>query len=404
MANNNISGLPHNECCGCRACSDVCPQNCIKFSEDCEGFFYPQVDEDFCISCGKCLKVCPELNPYFNPKSNETIAAFAQDKKDREEGSSGGIFGLLAKSVLKKGGIVWGAAFDENLKLEHLSCDSLDGLTPLYKSKYIQSDTNHCFRQILEELKAGKLVLFSGTPCQCNAANNIAGKYSERLITMEVVCHGVPSQNLFDKCIKYLEEKNNCKVKSLTFRSKYKGALHPQAFTFLCEKEGKTKVVNGLHYQFPFYFGFQKYITLRPSCYSCKWARPERTADITLGDFWGIEKYDSTLDAKKGISEVILNTEKGINLFNMALKDNNVWCKTLPIKAAIENNGCLSSPTALKPEREFFFKALSEAPFENVVNSFLRSKNQWIFDIYYGLPTPLRKLVRKIMDKRMKYE
>lgn len=396
--------MPHNECCGCRVCGDVCPKNCISFSEDKEEFKYPLVDEELCISCSKCINVCPELNPSFNPKSTETIAAFAEDKIDRDEGSSGGIFGLLAKAIINKGGSVWGAAFDENLKLRHQCSESLDGLKPLYKSKYLQSDTSHCFRKVLEDLKAGRLVLFAGTPCQCNAAKNIAGKYSERLITVEVVCHGVPSQSLFDKCIKYLEEKNHCKIRSFTFRAKYKGALHPHAYTYVCEKNGKRKVVNGLHYQFPFYFGFQKYITLRPSCYSCKWARPERTADITLGDFWGIEKYDTTLDAKKGVSEVILNTEKGINLFNITLKENNIWCKTLPIEAAIENNGCLRSPTAINPERELFFKALRNDSFKNVVNRFLKSRKQWIFDIYYGLPSALRNVVRKVMDKRMKYE
>lgn len=404
MKKNNISSLPHNECCGCRICADVCPKECISFIEDSEGFFYPQVNEDLCISCGKCIRACPEIKPTYNPKANIVTAAYAEIKSDRNAGSSGGIFGLLAKAILRSGGNVWGAAFDENLKLKHRCASSLSELPPLLKSKYLQSDTSYCFKAILNDLRDDKLVLFSGTPCQCNAIKNIAGKYQDKLITVEVVCHGVPSQSLFDKCIKNIEERDKCKITSFSFRAKYKGALHPQAFSYVCNKNGNDKTIKGLHYQFPFYFGFQKYITLRPSCYSCKWACPERTADITLSDFWGIEKYNPSLNAKQGVSAVILNTDKGVDLFNKALQKENIWCEILPIEAAIENNGCLKSPTPLKKEREDFFTALRTKPFDEVVDSFLTSKKQWIFDIYYGMPGFLRRIIRKVMDKRMNYE
>lgn len=372
--------------------------------KDSEGFFYPEIDEAICVSCGKCYKVCPELNQSYNEQAQTVDAAYAQSNADRQKGSSGGTFGLLASYVISKGGNVYGAAFDDNLRLVHRCATTIEELQPLLRSKYVQSDTTGCYRQIISDVKNGVMTLFSGTPCQCNAIINAVGKNNDNLITVEVVCHGVPSQDLFDRTIKWMEDKNNCRIASFSFRSKYKGALHPQAFSYECDSNGRSRRIDGLHYQNPFYFGFQKYITLRPSCYKCKWARPERTADITLGDFWGIEKYNEGLNAKAGVSEIIINTEKGKHIANELYNSGFVWHETLPIEAAIENNGCLKSPTKLKPERKQLFEALMSESFDVVVNRHLKSKRQWVFDLYYGMPKFLRLIVRKIMDKKIKYE
>lgn len=405
MTNNrNISVLAHSDCCGCRACGDVCPKECIHFEKDSEGFYYPIVAESACISCGKCMRICPEIIQSIHPQAFLVTAAFATNAKYRNAGSSGGVFGLLALKVIEVGGKVWGAAFDEKLKLKHRCASTKEELQPLLKSKYLQSNTGEIYRQIAQDIKTGIPTLFSGTPCQCNAIRNLIGD-NELLTTIEVVCHGVPSQDLFDKSIKWLEDKNKCWIRGFEFRSKYKNALHPHAFSYTYIKQNRTGTVNGLHYQFPFYFGFQRYITLRPSCYSCKWARPERTADITLGDFWGIEKYDSNLDAKKGISQVILNTKNGEKLFNKIVADKSCErLKQLPIKTAIENNGCLKEPTRLTPIRKQLFESLANEPFDFVVRKFLTPRRKWIFDAYYGMPKFLRKIVRKVMDKRMRYE
>lgn len=405
MANSkNISVVAHEDCCGCRACGDICPVGCISFKEDSEGFFYPSVDEAMCISCGKCQRTCPELNTSFNVTAETTTAAFAKSSIDHQSGSSGGIFGLLAQEVINNGGHVYGAAFNKHLKLIHTCATTIEELKPLMRSKYIQSNTTGCFKDVIGDVHAGIMTVFSGTPCQCNAIVNALGSNPDNFITIEVVCHGVPSQNLFDRSISWIEGKKHGSIKSFSFRSKYKGALHPHAFSYVIEKNGKTKTVNGLHYQNPFYFGFQKYITLRPSCYRCKWARPQRCADITLGDFWGAEKYDATLDPKNGVSQVIVNTEKGKRFFNTLESKNLVWHKEFPISVAIENNGCLNSPTKLKPEREQLFNDIVVNPFDVVIKDHLKSKRQWIFDLYYGLPGFIRRAVRKIMDKRMRYE
>ena len=400
---SNISVLNHTDCCGCKACGDICPKSCISFCEDKEGFIYPYVNEAQCISCKKCQRVCPELKPSHNTKSDSAIAAFAINQEARSAGSSGGIFGLLAQEIIKKGGKVWGAAFDSDLQLHHKAAPNIEDLTPLYRSKYIQSDTEGIYTQIKKDISEGILTLFSGTPCQCNAIKNFIGK-SELLITVEVICHGVPPQSLFNKLIAYLEKQNHYKITSFAFRSKSDKALHTHSFTYVYENGKGKKIENGLHYQFPYYFGFQKYITLRPSCYQCKWAKPERTADITLGDFWGIEKYNPSLDAKMGVSMIICNTEAGQSLIEHIKKRDLIFTEKFPIEVAIENNGCLSAPTPLKPEREAFFSALSRESLEEVITNYLQPKRKYIFDIYYSLPKPLRQIVRRLMDKRMKYE
>lgn len=405
MGRNNISILSPEDCCGCRACGDVCPTGAISFNEDSEGFLYPRVDSSICILCGKCTRICPELNLCLNPKASDATAAYAKDSQARQAGSSGGIFGLLAQRFCDEGGFVYGAAFDSNLQLIHVKARNSAEIQPILRSKYIQSNTSGIYHDAISELQKGKKVLFSGTPCQCNAIRNAVGpKLSELLTTVEVICHGVPSQSLFNKSINWLENRRNCRITSFAFRSKYPKALHPQAYSFTYIKDGDTRVVNGLHYQNPFYFGFQKYITLRPSCYNCKWARPERSADITLGDFWGIEKYCPDLNAKEGVSMAIINSEKGQELIDKIVNGNRLFTKNLPIAVAIENNGCLSSPTPRKPSRDAFFAALAKEPFNEVAKRFLVPRRKWIFDIYYGLPAPLRKVVRKIMDKKMRYE
>lgn len=400
----NISILAHADCCGCMACGDICPVRCISFRKDEEGFLYPEINEKVCVSCGKCASVCPELNVTGHPVAESAEAAYAESSAARQSGSSGGVFGLLAREILDMGGHAYGAAFDENLKLKHRCATNREELHPLMKSKYLQSFTAGVYKEVVKDVRSGRMVLFAGTPCQCNAVSNVVGRDCRNLLTVEVVCHGVPSQDLFDRTIKWMEDKEKSKIVNFTFRSKYPKALHPQAFTYISQTKSNNKTVNGLHYQNPFYFGFQKYITLRPSCYRCKWARPERCADITLGDFWGIEKHDPSLDPKTEVSQVILNTPKGKEYFNTLVEKDLVWCKSFPISVALESNGCLTSPTREKPERAAFFADLASRPFDEVVREHLQSKRRLIFDLYYGMPGFLRRIIRKLMDKRMSYE
>lgn len=400
--NNSISCLNRQECTGCRLCGDSCPKHAITFQEDKEGFFYPIVDDATCINCELCLKYCPALHVDKYGIAKESYAVRAVEYKKREAGSSGGYFGLLAENVLNEGGRVWGAAFDDNLRLVHRKADNLQELAPLLKSKYIQSDLTGVYAQIKRDIREGVKTLFCGSPCQVNALKNYIGKENDNLITVDLVCHGVPNQRLFDISIRWYEEKHHTKVEWFQFRYKGKGVKHPQSFAL--RREGESKVRVGLHYQFPYYFGFQKYMTLRPSCYQCKWACEERAGDITLGDYWGIEKFIPSLNAKEGVSMILCNTKKGEALFNLLSAENKVTSHTLSVENAVECNGCLQGASPMKKEREVFFQHLREWEFKQVVSEHLTPKKKWIFDLYYGIPKPIRDVVRRVMDKRMKYE
>lgn len=400
--NKSIASLGKEECTGCRLCGDCCPKASISFIEDAEGFFYPNVDDATCVNCGLCSKMCPALHTDKCAPAEKSYAVYANEAEKREAGSSGGFFGLLAEKVLDEGGRVWGAAFGEGFKLAHRKADNRQELLPLLKSKYIQSDLTGVYAQIKSDLRDGVRTLFCGSPCQVNALKNYIGKNTDNLITTDFVCHGVPNQRLFDESIRWYERKHNVKVDWFQFRYKGWGVKHPQAFAI--RHEGERKVRVGLHYQFPFYFGFQKYMTLRPSCYQCQWACSDRSGDITLGDYWGIEKFVRELNAKDGVSMILCNTPKGYELLNTLKKKGGIVVHELTLENAVECNGCLQGASPVKAEREKFFQHLQEWDFDLVVKEHLTPKRKWIFDLYYGIPKPIRDVVRKVMDKRMKYE
>lgn len=401
--NNSIQSLIKNVCTGCKMCADICPKNCISFNEDDEGFFYPIVDDARCVDCGLCKKKCPGLNQSCNERTNVAISAFASDQNVKVTGSSGGIFYLLAANAIDNGGVVYGAAFDGQLKLRHCRVNSIDDLRPLCKSKYLQSDCRGIYSLVRSDLADGKFVLFVGTPCQCQALKNYIGeKMSSNLLLVDFACHGVPNQKLFDDNLQWNKHKYG-NVLSVEYRYKGKGVKHPQTLEMVYEKAGIRKSILRMHYQDPYYFGFQRHIILRPSCYQCEWAQPERCSDITLADFWGIEKANIGLDSKKGVSCVLLNSDKGEKAY-AAIAHNLTGVNELPVDFAIKNNGCLGSPTIEPKNRKQFFEDWKALGYDAVINNYLMPKRKWVYDVYYSIPTPIRKILRKIMDKRMKYE
>lgn len=384
-------------------CGDICPKGSISFREDIEGFYYPVVNNDTCIDCGICSKKCPALNVSVADKADKAYSAYASEKLIKNSGSSGGIFSLLATNTLNDNGIVYGASFDENLILRHTRVDSLAKLRPLCKSKYLQSDCEAIYKSVKLDLIADKKVLFTGTPCQCQALKNfLSDKLLQNLILVDFVCHGVPNQKLFDANLDW-NRRNFGNIKSIEFRYKGKKVLHPQTLNMVYEQNGEEKSCLRMHYQDPFYFGFKKHITLRMSCYQCNWARPERCSDITLADFWGIEKADLGLNSMDGVSCLLLNTEKGHKVFTQ-IQQYLDGVHSLPINFAIENNSCLCSSTQMPKNRESFFVDWNKLGYDAVVVKYLVPKRKWVFDLYYAIPMPIRKLVRQLMGKRMKYE
>lgn len=393
----NISVVAKEDCCGCRACADTCPFSAITYEKGTDGFMYPKVSTS-CVLCGKCLKVCPALNKVQkNNQEQQYIGCLDKDKVRRDTGSSGGVFGLLALYCLDNNYWVAGAAFEENHQLRHIIINDRSSLEPLKKSKYLQSDCTGTYHRIQELLKVGDKVLFVGTPCQCNALLNCFPKTPDNLVVVDFACHGVPSQDFFDKCLRFYEEKKKCKVLSYSFRHKPKRYSSPQNYTMVYEKNGMVQRTDGMYYEEPFYYAFQKRISLRESCYSCKWANTQRVSDLTLADFWGVENVTNRWDRTDTPSLIICNTAKGQKLFDKI--EGLLDCLIVDQKKSIEKNASLKAPTELPKERASFLEDMQLLPFENVVKKHLTPsfKMRAILGLYYATPFSIRKKLLKFI-------
>ena len=312
--------IRHNgDCCGCEACVQVCPKNCIDFSSDAQGFLYPEVNKESCIDCGLCEKVCPVINKTNQSKNNPSTlyAVKSSDDAIRQQSSSGGFFSLLADYVLTKGGVVYGAAFDAAFNVCHTRVDKIEDLYKLRGSKYVQSRIGQTFRECKDDLKAGKLVLFTGTPCQISALGHFLRKDYDNLIKVEVVCHGVPSpmiyqQYLNETVIKDVEDRTITKV---NFRTKL-GSWKKYFFTVEYNDRGeiceyRECVTDSLYMK-----GFLSDLYIRPSCFECHAKNLTSGADFTIADFWGQEYTFPEFDDDKGVSAVLANTVKAQDIFN----------------------------------------------------------------------------------------
>ena len=271
---------------------------------DNEGFCYPIVDESICIKCNLCCKVCPQINSKDTERSFDVYALSHPDSNILAKSSSGGAFSLLAEWVLKNNGIIFGAAFDENWNVKHIYIDTVKDLDKLRRSKYVQSDINDSFRKAKEFLLKDKLVLFTGTPCQIKGLKLYLNKEYDKLITVDLICHGVPSPMIWSNYIKKISDKK--KIKYINFRDKENG----------WEKYSIRIIYNDNSYisenpKNNFYFrGFIRNVYLRPSCYQCNSKSFKSGSDITIGDFWGIKEVTPALYNQNGVSCVIVNSEK----------------------------------------------------------------------------------------------
>lgn len=363
----------HNECTGCRACADVCPKQCIAISEDRDGFVMPSVDKDTCVNCGLCEKACPALNHQVEPyEYRQCYAVYHKDDEIRTEGSSGSVFFALAELIVEKqGGAAYGAAFDNNLQLHHTRVTDMDGVRSQVKSKYIQSDTTGIYRHVLTDLREGRDVLFVGTPCQCQALHNMApAKYREKLLLADIICHGVPSQSLFNRSIKQYEKKNKCAITSFSFREKTKESLRNYKITYTTPDDNTITRIGDLD-EIPFCVGYFNHWIIRNSCYGCKQRGVERVADVTLGDFWGIKEIHHELDDfEKGYSSIIVNTEKGKQIVEQLSS-----CAVEEIQGGVQfvatHNRAYTKPDNKSLMRKVFFWCLHHCGFEFCERHFL---------------------------------
>ena len=324
--------VQYSNCIGCQACVDFCPQKAISFQYDNWGEGRAFVDFSLCSDCHLCEIRCPSLNIKFNPSVKTVFAAYST--KHRETGSSGGIFYELAVKFINRGGVVFGAQFDPNLKLIHKKAEKISELVSLCKSKYLHSDMTGIYNEIAACLKKGINVMFVGTPCQVSAVKNTFLKYSDQLLLIDFLCHGTGTQKCFDMCIADAQKKEKGKIIDFTFRAKTRNAEH--SFKYVILQDDKLKNVTGYSFEFPYYYSYLKYCIFNDACYECQYARQERVGDITLGDFWGITKYNKGLKDIKGVSMLSVNTEKG----HAAVEEIREGCRFFeyPIEYASVNN------------------------------------------------------------------
>lgn len=340
------------ECKGCSACANVCPTGAILMKQNEEGFLYPFCQKEKCIGCGACEKVCHNLSLPAGKHSRVCLAAQAYDDV-RVESSSGGIFTLLAQQILHGQGYVCGAAYEDYTKVSHILISEESELARLRTSKYVQSEIGLIYREIKRLLADGKTkVLFSGTPCQVSGLLKFLGYEPDNLYTIDILCHGVPPQSLFDRYLS--EEYPNESIKRINFRDKGKGWTYNLQLKVCTEQSAYCTGIN----EDAYYKAFNARLSLRSSCGVCKFATADRRGDISLGDFWEIWTHDRSLDDRKGTSLVLLNSEKGERLFREIMPRLNLW-KEVPISVAERGNITLSHPIPLHENRGKFFHDLN---------------------------------------------
>lgn len=340
-----------SNCCGCGVCSQVCPKQCIKMEYDREGFAYPVVNKDTCINCNQCKKSCPILNSAKEKTIiQEVYAAYYMDEEVRLSSSSGGIFTAIAEAVIDDGGIVFGASFDRDWSVKHISVESKKDISLLRGSKYTQSRIETCYQEAKMALEGKRPVLWSGTGCQIAGLKCFLGKDYPNLLTVDILCHGVPSTKLWKQYLSEKENQFNSSVKKVFFRNKdYGWKNFSLKMEFSNGEEYNTSFKNDVYMQL-----FLNNICLRPSCHDCKFKTVNSYADITLGDCWGIDKWLPEMDDDRGVSVVIIHTNKGNAAFQQIQR--SVILRKAELQQVYQS--MMYDSVNAHPHRKRFFDAL----------------------------------------------
>lgn len=375
-----IKILSPADCCGCSACEQICPLGCISMQEDSEWFAYPVVDTVKCIDCGLCEKVCPIINSKELTRTQGVFAVKSKDDNLRLESSSGGVFTLLAEKILDDGGIVFGACYDSNWEVTHSWTDTKQGLEKFRGSKYVQSRINGAYKDAEMFLKAGRKVLFSGTPCQISGLRLFLRKNYDNLVMVDVACHGVPSPGVWRK---YLQEvinkhtamslsKDVSAITGINFRDKRFGWKKYSFVIYVksaIDADNSSILLSDIHSHNVYMDAFLSDLSLRPSCYDCRSKLGRSGSDITIADYWGIDSVHPGFNDDKGVSLVILNTEKGERAFN----DIDATKLKSSLAEAVKYNPCLNTSIQKHRKRIRFFKDMYEGiPFIDSVKNCLR--------------------------------
>lgn len=350
-----ISITRKQDCCGCMACAQKCPAHCIRMETDAEGFWYPHVDPQRCLQCGACAQVCPLLA--LQPSADSVPSAYAakscQDEL-RVRSSSGGAFGTLAQEILDKGGIVYGAAFDGEFSLRHIEIQKKADLPLLWGSKYLQSRTDDAYGQVKAHLDGGKTVLFSGTACQIAGLNGFLGRAYPNLITVDVLCHGVPSPGVWKRYLSYRAAEAGSEPVSVNFRSKHDGWRN---FSLEIQFSNGTVFRQSMREELYMQL-FLENLTLRPSCHQCAFKTWKRPSDLTIGDFWGVENFLPKMDDDQGVSLIFVHTEKGQALLDAVQYE--LLLTPVDGDAALPRDADSRRSVRPHPRRKAFFQAYAK--------------------------------------------
>ncbi len=388
-------------CCGCAACAQICPKKAISMESDREGFQYPVVDKELCVSCGLCRGACPmegqadgggtslsflEHYPDIpapvvkkNGKAStrgcfhepRAFGGMAKDEGVLERSSSGGIFTILAEKILTGGGVVFGAAFSGDWTVRHVAVTDKEGLSALRGSKYVQSEIGRVYEEAREYLLQGREVLFSGTPCQTAGLRSFLGRDEDKLYLVDFICHGVPSPMVFSKYLDYVRRKEGAEISSFRFRLKDHG-WHPsglQMGTEIAFDNGRV-LRHFPAFRDPYMNGFLADLYLRPSCYNCPFKTiPKGTADITIADFWGVDKIMPDVNYQKGASLVLAHNPQGMKLLESI--GDSFEGRECNWEKSVRKNQTLLRSAAEPLERADFFELLEKSSFEKAARKYL---------------------------------
>ncbi len=362
---NNMPRLaPKDLCTGCSACANGCPKGAIHMLPDREGFLYPTVT-DACIQCGHCTHICPALKERELRPDPMVFAAWNPDEASRRVSTSGGVFTLLAEYILEDGGVVFGAAMSPDLQVRHIAVKSKEHLHLLQGAKLVQSEIGDAYSRVRHYLDRGRRVLFTGTPCQVDGLYRFLGEHPEKLLTCDILCHGVPSPGVWCQLVHSMAYIKQKKPVSVNFYSKTDG-----------QRERRFHVIfeGGSTYDAPFSKtdfgrGVSRGLFLRPACHNCSYACTDRVADLSLGSYQNLPKDFYPEEQRRGICLLLVNSPKGAHMFDLLPLKR----KKRSLEEAAAGNSALSSPPVASENRSDFFNAFAQQPFQKVCDQFLRS-------------------------------
>jgi len=385
-----ITVTEKSKCSGCYACYSSCPRSCIRIVSDPEGFWYPQVDADNCVDCGICEQKCPILQKSA-PSSSEpplVVAAINTNDSIRLNSSSGGIFTLLAEDIIAQGGVVFGAAYSEDyLRVEHICVDNKEELERIRGSKYVQSRISDTYKEVKQYLDSGRKVLFTGTPCQIGGLYSFLGANHDHLYTQDIICHGVPSPDIWTKYLQYHRQRAGSEIKKVLFRNKRSGwKSYSMQIVFINDSE----YINDFHAD-PYMRAFLSNICLRPSCYNCSFKSINRQADITLADFWGVQNELPQFDDDRGTSLIMVHSGKGKEMLSRI--SHSIKMQEVCADVVKQYNSAAVHSVACNKNRSKFFKEVTCDNFDKVTNLYCK-KSLW--------KRAKRKIKRLLQPKTLK--